>query len=265
MILDYRPLGTLRTHYIALQTILARETLRFLRIWIQTLLPPAITTALYFIIFGKLIGGQLGPVEGFSYTQYIAPGLIMMAVITNAYSNVVSSFFSAKFQRHIEEMLVSPLPNAVIVLGFVGGGVARGLAVGVVVTAISLFFAELRWQHPLLTLAVMVLTSVLFALGGLINGIFAKSFDDISIIPTFVLTPLIYLGGIFYSIKMLPPFWQDASLINPILYMINAFRYGILGVSDIDITLAFAIVLAFVVALFGYSLWLLDRGTGIRS
>lgn len=255
----------IRSHSIAFQTILIKETLRFLRIWIQTLLPPAITTALYFIIFGKLIGAQLGPVEGLTYTQYIAPGLIMMAVITNSYSNVVSSFFSAKFQRHIEEMLVSPLPNAVIVLGFVGGGVARGLAVGLTVIAVSLFFAELHWQHPLVTFAVMVLTAVLFALGGLINGIFAKSFDDISLVPTFVLTPLTYLGGIFYSIKMLPPFWQDASLLNPILYMVNAFRFGILGVSDIDIYLAFAIVLAFDAALFGYSLWLLHRGTGIRA
>jgi len=189
----------------------------------------------------------------------------MMAVITNAYSNVVSSFFSAKFQRHIEEMLISPLPNAIIVLGFVGGGVARGLTVGLVVTAVSLFFADLHWQHPWLTLVVIALTSVLFSLGGLINGIFAKSFDDISIIPTFVLTPLIYLGGIFYSIRMLPPFWQEASLFNPILYMINAFRFGILGVSDIDSQLAFAIILLFIIVLFGYSLWLLRRGTGIRA
>jgi len=255
----------LHTQYVALQTILLKETLRFLRIWIQTILPPAMTTALYFIIFGKLIGSQLGPVDGLSYTQYIAPGLIMMAVITNAYSNVVSSFFSAKFQRHIEEMLVSPLPDAIIVLGFVGGGVARGLAVGIVVAAVSMFFADLHWRHPLVTLAVIVLTSVLFALAGLINGIFAKSFDDISIIPTFVLTPLIYLGGIFYSIKMLPPFWQDVSLLNPILYMIDAFRFGILGVSNIDVRVAFAIILLFVVALFGYSLWLLRRGTGIRN
>ena len=255
----------IRTQFVALQTILIKETLRFLRIWIQTILPPAVTTALYFIIFGKLIGAQIGPVEGLSYPQYIAPGLIMMAVITNAYSNVVSSFFSAKFQRHIEEMLVSPLPNTIIVLGFVGGGVARGLAVGGVVAAVSLFFTDLPWRHPLITLAVIVLTSVLFALAGLLNGIYAKSFDDISVVPTFVLTPLIYLGGIFYSIKMLPPFWQAASLFNPILYMINAFRYGILGVSDIDIRFAFAIILLFVAVLFGYSLWLLRRGTGIRN
>ena len=265
MIVEQPTYGNLRAHAIALQTLLIKETLRFLRIWIQTLLPPAITTALYFIIFGKLIGGQLGPVGGFSYSQYIAPGLIMMAVITNAYSNVVSSFFSSKFQRHIEELLVSPLPNSIIVLGFVGGGVARGLAVGAVVTAVAAFFADLHWQHPLVTLAVMALTATLFALGGLINGIFAKSFDDISLVPTFVLTPLTYLGGIFYSIQMLPPFWQDASLLNPILYMINAFRYGILGVSDIDIGLAFAIILLLDAALFAYSLWLLHRGTGIRS
>ncbi|MCC8998708.1 MAG: ABC transporter permease [Candidatus Contendobacter sp.] len=256
---------TVRTQLIALQTILLKEILRFLRIWIQTLIPPAVTVLLYFIIFGKLIGAQLGPVDGLSYSQYIAPGLIMMAVITNAYSNVVSSFFSAKFQRHIEEMLVSPLPNTIIVLGFVGGGVARGLAVGIVVTAVSLFFTDLHWQHPLLTLAVMILTSLLFSLAGLINGIYAKSFDDISLIPTFVLTPLTYFGGIFYSITMLPPFWQEASQFNPILYMVNAFRYGILGVSDIDIRLAFTIILLLIAALFGYSLWLLDRGTGIRT
>lgn len=251
--------------WIALQTLLIKETLRFLRIWIQTILPPAVTTALYFIIFGQLIGAQLGPVEGLNYTQFIAPGLIMLAVITNAYSNVVSSFFSAKFQRHIEEMLVSPLPNVIIILGFVGGGLARGLTVGLAVIAVALCFADLRWEHPLITLAVMVLTAVLFALAGLINGIYAKSFDDISVVPTFVLTPLIYLGGIFYSIQMLPPFWQYVSLFNPILYMINAFRFGILGVSDIDIRLAFTLIALFIIILFSYSLWLLQRGVGIRN
>lgn len=259
------PLANFRNYYIAFATILIKEILRFVRIWVQTLVPPAITTALYFIIFGKLIGERLGPMDGLSYTQYIAPGLIMMAVITNAYANVVSSFYGAKFQRHIEELLVSPLPNAIIVLGFVGGGVARGLAVGAVVTAVSAFFTTLPWHHLPITITVMALTAMLFALAGLINGIFAKSFDDISLVPTFVLTPLTYLGGIFYSIQMLPLFWQQVSLFNPILYMINTFRYGILGITDIDIVFAFTIIVAFIAALFSYSLWLLHRGTGIRT
>ncbi|HXH02845.1 MAG TPA: ABC transporter permease, partial [Candidatus Competibacteraceae bacterium] len=247
---------------IAFSTILIKEVLRFARIWIQTILPPAITTTLYFIIFGNLIGTQIGNMGGFSYMQYIAPGLIMMAVITNAYSNVVSSFFSAKFQRHIEEMVVSPLPNYLILLGFVGGGVARGAAVGMVVTAIALFFTDLGVHHLTITLAVILLTAVLFSLGGFLNGIYARTFDDISIVPTFVLTPLTYLGGVFYSIELLSPFWQKLSLLNPILYMVNAFRYGILGVSDISIAWAFTIILAFVAGLFALCLRLLEQGVG---
>jgi ABC-2 type transport system permease protein len=255
----------LRAQYIAFQTILIKEILRFMRIWIQTVLPPAITVFLYFIIFGSLIGPRLGEMAGIPYMRYIAPGLIMMAVISNAYSNVVSSFFSAKFQRHIEEMLVSPLPNYVILLGFVAGGLARGLVVGAVVTAVAMLMAGVPVQHPLITMAMIALTAVLFALGGFINGVYARSFDDISIIPTFVLTPLTYLGGIFYSIDMLPEFWRQVSLFNPILYMINAFRYGILGVSDIDVGFAFLITVLFIVTLFGHSLWLLHRGVGIRG
>ena len=255
----------LRAQYIAFQTILIKEILRFTRIWIQTVLPPAITVFLYFIIFGSLIGPRLGEMVGIPYMRYIAPGLIMMAVISNAYSNVVSSFFSAKFQRHIEEMLVSPLPNYVILLGFVAGGLARGLVVGAVVTAVAMLMASVPVQRPLITMAMIALTAVLFALGGFINGVYARSFDDISIIPTFVLTPLTYLGGIFYSIDMLPEFWRQVSLFNPILYMINAFRYGILGVSDIDVGFAFLITVLFIVTLFGHSLWLLHRGVGIRG
>ncbi|MEE4378021.1 MAG: ABC transporter permease [Candidatus Competibacteraceae bacterium] len=255
----------LSAHWIAFQTILIKEILRFLRIWVQTILPPAITMSLYFIIFGKLIGSQIGGVNGFTYMQYIVPGLIMMAIITNAYSNVVSSFYSAKFQRHIEEMLVSPLPNHLIVMGFVGGGLARGLIVGVAVTAVSLCFTQLHIHNILVVFAVTGLTAVLFALGGLVNGIYANSFDDISIVPTFVLTPLTYLGGVFYSIDMLPEFWQTVSLLNPILYMVNAFRYGILGTSDIDIYAAFAIILLLITGLFIFSLWLLERGVGIRQ
>ncbi len=255
----------IRANFIAFKTILIKEMLRFLRIWIQTILPAAITMSLYFIIFGKLIGSQIGPIDGFTYMQYIVPGLIMMSVITNSYANVVSSFYSSKFQRHIEEMLVSPLPNYLILLGFVAGGVARGLIVGIVVTLVSLFFNDLHIHNFAIMVAVTVLTAILFSLGGFVNAIYANSFDDIAIIPTFVLTPLTYLGGVFYSIRMLPEFWQNASHLNPILYMVNAFRYGLLGIADINIYLAFAIILLFIAVLFSFSLWLLARGVGIRQ
>ena len=255
----------IRANTIAFYTILHKEIRRFMRIWVQTILPPAITMALYFIIFGNLIGPRIGVMDGFSYMQYIAPGLIMMAIITNAYSNVVSSFYGSKFQRHIEEMLVSPTPNYLILLGFVGGGVVRGLIVGGLVTVISLFFTDLQVHNALVMFAIVLLTAILFSLAGFVNGIYAKSFDDISIIPTFVLTPLTYLGGVFYSIKLLSDFWQNISQVNPILYMVNAFRYGILGVSDIDVSLAFAIILLFITGLFWFSLYLLDKGVGIRQ
>lgn len=256
---------TFAEKFVALKTILIKEFLRFIRIWIQTVLPPMITTALYFVIFGNLIGSQIGDIDGFSYMEYIVPGLIMMSIITNAYANVVSSFYSSKFQRHIEEMLVSPVPNYIIVLGFTAGGVARGMTVGVAVTLVSLLFADLQVHSIAITVSVALLTAMLFSLGGLINGVFAMSFDDISIIPTFVLTPLTYLGGIFYSIKMLPDFWQQASKINPILYMVNTFRYGIIGVTDSDLVLSFLIILAFIAALFLISLYLLNKGVGIRT
>lgn len=251
--------------YIAFKTIVIREILRFIRIWIQTVLPPVITTALYFIIFGNLIGSQIGAMDGFRYMDYIVPGLIMMAVITNSYANVVSSFYGSKFQHNIEEMLVAPLPNYLIVSGYVAGGLARGITVGIAVTLTSLFFSDLRIHDFWVAGSVIVLTSILFSLAGLINGVYAKSFDDISIVPTFVLTPLTYLGGIFYSISMLPAFWQKVSLVNPILYMVNAFRYGILGVSDIGLGASYAIILGFIAALFAFSLHLLNKGHGIRT
>ncbi|MGH8503543.1 MAG: ABC transporter permease [Gammaproteobacteria bacterium] len=256
---------TLREKYIAFKTILIKEFLRFIRIWIQTVLPPAITMVLYFVIFGNLIGSQIGDIHGFTYMEYIVPGLIMLGVIANSYANVVSSFFGAKFQRHIEEMLVSPTPNYIILLGFIGGGVVRGITVGLAVFLVSLFFTHLQIHNLFVTVSVVFLTSVLFALAGFINAIFARSFDDISIIPTFVLTPLTYLGGIFYSIDMLSPFWQKLSLINPILYMINAFRFGILGISDISLLASFSIIIGFIAALFTFSVYLLDRGVGIRT
>lgn len=250
----------------ALKTIVVREMLRFLRIWVQTILPPAITTALYFIIFGNLIGDRIGEMNGLRYIDFIIPGLIMMSVITNSYANVVSSFYGSKFQRNVEEMLVSPMPNYLILLGFTAGGVARGMIVGLVVTLISfLFSSQIQLMHPLLTLLVVFLTSVLFSLGGFINATYAKSFDDISIIPTFVLTPLTYLGGVFYSISLLPEFWQQVSMLNPILYMVNAFRYGILGISDIDVFAALGVISIFIVVLFFYCLSLLKRGIGIRQ
>lgn len=255
---------TFSEQYIAFKTIVIKEALRFLRIWVQTLIPPVITVALYFVIFGNLIGSQIGNIGQFTYMEFIVPGLVLMALISNSYANVVSSFYGAKFQHNIEEMLISPLPNYVILIGFMAGGMMRGILVGLAVLIVSLFFSDLNIHSYLVTIIVFFLTSMLFSLAGIINAVYANSFDDISIIPTFVLTPLTYLGGIFYSISMLPEFWQNVSLINPILYMINAFRYGLLGVSDIPLTHAFVIIIAFIIILFMYSLHLLNTGKGLK-
>lgn len=252
-------------NWIALKALVRKEVVRVLRIWIQTIVPPAITMTLYFIIFGNLIGRRIGEMGGFDYMQYIAPGLIMMSVITNSYGNVVSSFFGAKYGKHLEEMLVSPMSNATIIIGHIAGGVIRGLMVGGLVTLIALGFTSLSVVHPIITLSMVILTATVFALLGFVNAVFAKKFDDISIIPTFVLTPLTYLGGVFYSIELLPQFWQNVSLGNPILYMVNAFRYGILGISDISISYAYLIVVVFVLGLFTLNLILLGRGVGIRE
>ena len=252
-------------NWVAFNTLVVREIRRFIRIWPQTLLPPAITMTLYFIIFGNLIGSRIGEMGGFTYMEYIAPGIIMMAVINNAYTNVASSLFSAKFQNHIEELIVAPVPNYLILAGYVAGGVSRGLLVGLIVTIVSLFFTSIEIQHLLITISMVFLSAVMFALGGFINAIFARSFDEISIIPTFILTPLTYLGGVFYSISLLPEFWQNVSLLNPILYMVNAFRYGMLGVSDIPVAIAFGIILICIVALTIFALYLLNKGTGIRN
>jgi ABC-2 type transport system permease protein len=250
---------------IAFRTLVSKEIRRFSRIWTQTLLPPAITTSLYFMIFGKLIGDRIGSINGVSYMDYIVPGIILMSVISHSYANVVSSFYSTKFQRHIEELIVAPMSNWVILAGYVCGGIARGLLVGVVVTCISMFFTDITVNNLGITIAVYILTATMFSLAGFINAIFADSFDDISIIPNFVLTPLSYLGGVFYSVSMLPDIWQTISLANPILYMINAFRYGLIGVSDIDIHLAFAITGGFIVFLTFLSLYLLHKGIGIKN
>ena len=256
---------TPRAKLVALRTIATKEILRFSRIWIQTVLPPVITMALYFVIFGNLIGPRIGPMDGFNYMEFIIPGLIMMAVITNSYANVVSSFYGSKFQRHIEEMIISPTPNYIILIGYVLGGVARGLSVGVAVTLVSMVFNPLNIHSLTVIISMILLTSILFSLAGLINGVYARSFDDISIVPTFVLTPLTYLGGIFYSISMLPEFWQTLSLANPILYMVNAFRYGFLGISDINLATSYMISIGFIVVLYVFSLYLLRKGHGIRT
>ncbi|MDD4862517.1 MAG: ABC transporter permease [Alishewanella agri] len=252
-------------YLIALQSILTKEITRFMRIWVQTLVPPAITMSLYFVIFGSLIGSRIGEMNGFSYMEFIVPGLIMMSVITNSYANVASSFFSAKFQRNVEELLVAPVPNYIIVLGYVGGGMARGILVGLIVTLLSLFFVTISIYNLAIIILTVVLTSMLFALGGLINAVYAKTFDDISIIPTFVLTPLTYLGGVFYSLTLLPGFWQQLAQLNPIVYMVNAFRFGFLGYSDVNLWLALAVVVGFILVLFSYAMYLINKGIGLRS
>ena len=250
---------------IALKSILHKEVHRFMRIWVQTLVPPAITISLYFVIFGSLIGARIGEMGGIDYMSFIVPGLIMMSVITNSYSNVASSFFSAKWQRNVEEMLVAPVPNWVIVAGYVGGGMIRGMLVGLIVTIVSLLFVDLQIHNIGVIIATVFLTSAVFALGGLINAIFANSFDDISIIPTFILTPLTYLGGVFYSISLLPEFWQGVSQINPIVYMVNAFRYGFLGISDVNLTVAFSVLITLIVVLYTIAMTLITKGIGLRS
>lgn len=252
-------------YLIAFQTIVIKEVRRLLRIWVQTVLPAGVTTALYFLIFGKLIGSRVGSMNGIDFIDFILPGLILMPVISNSYGNVVSSFFSTKFQRHVEELLVAPIPNWIILAGYVTGGVARGMVVGVVVTAVALVFTRPTFAHVGISLAVALLTATLFALGGFVNAVFARNFDDISLVPTFILTPLTYLGGVFYSVDLLPTFWQHVSLANPILYMVNAFRYGLLGVSDVSITVAFVIIGSFILGLTVLSLVLLNRGVGIKS
>lgn len=254
-----------KENMIGLYTILRREISRFVRIWSQTLLPSMISMTLYFIIFGNVMGARIGEIDGTSYIEYIVPGLIMMAIITNAYGNVVASFFGSKFQRNIEEMLVSPLPNFIILWGYLLGGLARGITVGLLVTGLSLFFTGLRLAHIWLVIVVAVLTAMLFSLAGLINGIFAKKFDDINIVPTFVLSPLTYLGGVFYSIDFLPSAWQWISYSNPVFYMVNAFRYGMLGKSDVDIHVALWVLIGFIAVLYGWAIWLFNKGAGIKS
>ena len=258
------PLDVLAVNRVAFLTIVRKEIRRFARIWVQTIVPPSINAVLYMLIFGSLIGSRISDMDGFRYIDFIVPGIIMMSVIINSYSNVASSFFASKMQNYIEEMLVSPVSNVTILVGYVVGGMARGLLVGTLVAIVSLFFSDIRPVHPFITIMVAMLTSLMFSLGGLINAIFAKSFDDISIVPNFILTPLTYLGGVFYSIAMLPSFWQTVSLFNPVIYMVNGFRYGILGTSDISIGTSFFVIIVFILLLGTIAMTLLQRGVGIK-
>lgn len=252
-------------YFTALKSLSIKETNRYLRIWVQTLVPPVITTSLYFIIFGKMIGGRIGEMGGFSYMEFIVPGLIMMSAITSSYSNVSSSFFSQKFQKNIEELLVAPVPAHIIIWGFVVGGLGRSVLVGTLVTIISLFFVPLHVYSWVIIIITLLMTAILFSLAGLINGIFAQSYDDVSIVPTFVLQPLTYLGGVFYSISMLPPVWQAISKVNPIVYMISGFRYGFLGTTDVSIVASETILVLFIVVLYAICWYLIDKGYGLRS
>lgn len=255
----------IRAYWVAFSTILVKEIRRFMRIWQQTLLPPAITMTLYFIIFGNLIGSRIGQMSGLDYMSFIMPGLIMMSVINSAYANVSSSFFSNKFQRSVEELLVAPVPNSVILAGFVFGGVARGLLIGIIVSVVAIFFTDVQVHNFWVLSSIVLLSSILFSLGGFINALYAEKFDDVSIVPTFILTPLSYLGGVFFSTDLLPEGWRLVSEFNPILYMVNGFRFGMLGVSDVNLATCYVILLSVIIILTAYSMWLLKRGKGIRS
>ena len=256
---------TIQQLWVAYATLVRKEVKRFTRIWVQTLLPPVITMSLYFIIFGKLIGERIGTMGGTPYIAFVIPGLVMMAVINNSFANVVSSFFSAKFNRSIEELQVSPTPSSIIIAGYVTGGALRGLIIGGIVTALSFAFTGVHIHHIGITLLVIILAAMFFSLAGFINVVFANSFDDINIVPTFILTALTYLGGVFYSIDMLPAFGQVLSQFNPILYLVNSFRYGLLGVSDVNITYALLGLSLSVIALYAVCWFLLEKSHRLRQ
>ena len=257
--------NNLNIQVTAYKTIVRKEVLRFSRIWKQTLIPPVITNILYFIIFGNLIGERIGKIETFSYTDFIFPGLLLMSVITHSYTNTVSSLYISKYHRYIEELLVSPINNYTILIGFITGGVIRGLSVGVVVILAAQFFVTFTVHNIILMLAVIFLSSTLFSMCGFLNGIFANDWDDINVIPTFIMTPLTYLGGIFFSISMLPGIWQEIALVNPILYLINALRFSMLGITDVSILLSLLIILLFNIVLALLCLHFLRTGKGLRT
>jgi len=252
-------------NFIAYYTIMRKEVVRIVRIWPQTLIPPIITQTLYFLIFGKFIGAQINAIQGISYMAFIVPGLVMMSVINNSFVNVAGSFFSSKFQRSIEELLISPSSNWVIIAGYAAGGMFRGIIVGFLVFCVSILFTKPMIYNLGIVALFVVLTSIVFSLGGLLNGVLAKKFDDIAIFPTFILIPMTYLGGVFYSINSLPVFWQSLSKLNPVLYMVNGFRYGFYGVSDVNVFVSFLILAIFAVMLVAVNLLMFKKGTGLKT
>ncbi|MBD3330808.1 ABC transporter permease [Candidatus Peregrinibacteria bacterium] len=251
--------------WISYKTIARKEIVRFLRIWRQTLLPPVITQTLYFVIFGAFIGSQVRDINGVSYMAFLVPGLVMMAVINNSFANVVSSFFGSKFQKNYEELMVSPTPNRIVVAGYISGGVFRGLLVGFIVFLVSIFFTQIEIYNLPIVFLFVLLTSILFSLAGFINAIFSKKFDDISIFSNFVLIPLTYFGGVFYSIKSLPDFWQMASRLNPILYMIDGFRYGFHGFNDVSLQISLLVIIFLTAFLLLFALYLMKKGIGLKA
>lgn len=255
----------LNIQLIGLLTLTKKEVVRVFRIWKQTLLPPVVTTSLYFLIFGSFIGNRIGRLQDVSYIDFIVPGLIIMSVLTNAYANVSSSVFGQKFQNNIDELLVSPLETPIILCGFLSGGVVRSLVIGTLVAFVSSLFSSFKVYHVGIMILTLLLTSILFSLTGFLNALYAKKFDDIAVIPTFVLTPLTYLGGVFYTVSLLSPFWQKISIFNPILYIVNLFRYSLLGISDINISIALAVLTFLTAALWILSYKLLHKGIGLKS
>ena len=256
---------TSRQQLIALYTLIRRELVRMFRIASQVFLPPVITTLLYFLIFGTVIGNRIGIIQGISYAAFIAPGLIMMAVITNAYSNVSTSLFSVRFQRSIEEMLVSPMHYSLLLLGYTLSGVLRGVIVAALVYLVAYFFLDVEFSRLPMTLLVVILVAALFSLAGFTNGMLARTFDDVALVPTFILAPLTYLGGVFYATSMLPVFWQKVSYFNPIFYMVNALRQAMIGHQEINMTLAMGIICLMLVCLTVLNLVLLKKGVGLHD
>ena len=257
---------TPRQLFISFYTILRKDVIRIFRIWSQTLLPSVVTSVLYFLVFGSVLGSRIGEIHGVSYIHFVIPGLVMLAVITNSFSNVATTFFMSKFfVRSIDEILVSPTPPWIIIAGFIGGGVIRGVTVGILVFLTALFFAIPPVTHPFIVIFFLILSSLIFSLAGLVNGIYAKNFDGISIIPTFVLTPLVYLGGVFYSVQSLPLWAQAVSGLNPIFYLINGFRYGFLGFSDVSLILATGVLLGLIAILLCVNYYFLKTGLGLKQ